>query len=76
MNNLTRIKTEEVRRLAGLFNIEEAAALLGLEPRRFRYLLEAGLVARPSVAIGNKPRRYYGTTDLIRIRRRLQDSEE
>ena len=53
MNDIT-IEKEELRRLAGLFNIEETAAIIGIEPRSLRYDLEAGLVVRPAVQIGTK----------------------
>ncbi len=67
MNDIT-IEKEELRRLAGLFNIEETAAIIGIEPRSLRYDLERGLVVRPAVQIGTKPRRYYRTEDVKRIR--------
>lgn len=58
------ITREEVRRLAGFFNIEEAAVLVGMAPRRFRYQVERGLIVRPSVRIGSKARCYYSREDV------------
>lgn len=66
---------DEVRRRAGIFNIAEAATVIGLEPRLFRYELERGRVSGPSIRIGNRSRRYYTVEDLATIRAMLKDEE-
>jgi len=67
---------DEMRRRAGLFNVAEAATLVGIEPRLFRYQLERGALAGPSTRIGNKPRRYYTADDLDMIKAMFRDEEK
>ena len=71
MSQVTTITREELRRRAGLFNIGEAAAQLGIAPRRFRYQLECGVVPQPLVRIGSKSRRYYFQEELEPLQRLL-----
>jgi DNA-binding transcriptional MerR regulator len=71
MNKATTITREALRRRAGFFNIGEAAVLIGIEPRRFRYKLECGVVAKPSIRIGGGARRYYSREELERLQRLL-----
>jgi hypothetical protein len=66
---------DEVRRRAGIFNIAEAATVIGLEPRLFRYELERGRVSGPSIRIGNRSRRYYTAEDLATIKARLREDK-
>jgi hypothetical protein len=71
MENYT-LSVVDLRRKAGLLNVVEAADLLGLPLRRFRYLLESSRVFRPQTRIGRKARPYYTTTEVEGIRERLK----
>jgi DNA-binding transcriptional MerR regulator len=50
-------------------NIGEAADLMGLPERRFRYLLESARVFRPQTRIGRRLRSYYTVDEIDQIRR-------
>lgn len=65
----TVISKEDLRRQAGLFNIEEAAEFIGVRPRLFRYDLTQGRVFRPSIRIGIKRRCYYTVAEVEELRR-------
>jgi predicted HTH domain antitoxin len=41
MSQVITITREELRRRAGILNIGEAAELIGIQPRRFRYKLSS-----------------------------------
>jgi DNA-binding transcriptional MerR regulator len=55
-------------------NIGEAATLLGLAERRFRYLLESARIFRPQTRIGKRRRGYYTTSEIQEIRRLIETS--
>lgn len=75
MEHTTTITKDELRRRAGLLNIGEAAAQLGVDPRRFRYQLDCGIMPQPTVRIGSKPRRYYSQEALQQLQRLLNSGE-
>jgi DNA-binding transcriptional MerR regulator len=64
----------DLRHRAGLMNIGEAADLLGLTERRFRYLLESARIFRPQTRIGKRRRGYYTTSEIQEIRRLIEKS--
>lgn len=68
----TTLSTADLRHRAGLLNIGEAAALLGLGERRFRYLLESDRIFRPQTRIGTRRRGYYTTGEIQKIRRMIE----
>jgi hypothetical protein len=70
----TTLSKDELRQRAGIVNIGEAAAMVGIEPRHFRYQLESGAFARPLIRIGTKPRRYYTLDDVEQIRRLFENT--
>ena len=71
MGPTTEITKDELRRRAGLLNVSEAAAHLGMNPRRLRYQLDCGGLPQPTVRIGSKPRRYYSQEALEQLQRLL-----
>lgn len=73
MHNTT-LSTADLRHRAGLMNIGEAAALLGLRERRFRYMLESARIFRPHTRIGKRRRGYYTTGEILEIRRLIETS--
>jgi hypothetical protein len=76
MGPTTEITKDELRRRAGLFNVSEAAAHLGMDPRRLRYQLDWGRLPQPTVRIGSKPRRYYSQEALEQLQRLLAQNRQ
>ena len=74
MKKKRTITRDQLRRQAGFVNIIEAATMLELEPRWFRYQLESGVLPRPSIRIGTASRRYYSLDQVIRMRLTLQSN--
>jgi len=72
MENYTVLSTTALRLRAGLMNIGEAADLVGLPERRFRYLLESSRVFRPQTRIGRRLRSYYTVDEVDQIRRLVE----
>jgi hypothetical protein len=72
INNATKtITKEELRHLAGLYDIDEMAEVLGIHKKRqFYYLIERGKVKPPAIEIGSRNRRYYLREDVEAIRSR------
>lgn len=71
----TTLSTADLRHRAGLMNIGEVAALLGLSERRFRYLLESARIFRPQTRIGAQRRGYYTTSEIQKIRRLIEKTQ-
>lgn len=69
------VTRDELRRKAGLFNIAEVADIIGIKRRLFRYELERGRVAFPSVRIGTRNRRFYTAEDLEAIKAVLKEEQ-
>lgn len=59
----------DLRHRAGLYSIDEVAALFAIPVRRFRYLLESKRIVPPEARIGRRQRGYYTITQIDQIRR-------
>lgn len=68
MNSHMTLSVIDLRHRAGLLNIGEAADLIGLPERRFRYLIESDRLFRPQMRIDRRRRGYYTAADIAQIR--------
>jgi DNA-binding transcriptional MerR regulator len=69
MANHILLSPTDLRHRAGLFSIEEVAALFSMPIRRFRYLLEAKRLVPPEARIGQRRRGYYTSAQIEQISR-------
>jgi hypothetical protein len=70
------ITKDELRHLAGVYDIGEVAEELGIErKRRLYYLIECGRIEPPAITIGMQRRRYYSREDLEAIRQSLDEMD-
>ena len=65
---MTTLSTADLRHRAGLYTIDETAALFGIRTRRFRYLLESSRLAEPTTRIGRRHRSYYTINQIDQMR--------
>ena len=59
----------DLRHRAGLFTIDETAALFAIPIRRFRYLLESNRIVPPETRIGRRQRGFYTINQIDQMRR-------
>ena len=70
------IKRRELRTLAGLFTVRDAAEILGISYWAVRRAVLSGAVPRPSARIEGGPRRYFKEDDLAQLRRYFKEDQQ